>query len=362
MKQNYKISMYYDDYLIHYESLIAYELQSSDNSIIFYTNKESLEYLDINNINYVIEKNAKQSIKRFFIYKKFVLIILALGLFGAYLNSYRVQNIIFNIETPINNVIKEEIQTSYKKVLFFNFVNEDYESLAKDLRSRYSCYEWISINKNFDVIEVEIIKTGLDRELTDDLNGNIIATKDGVINSYLVHSGSVMIEKNDYVKKGDILIEGLYTNTVVSPKGVVLAHTFEEQTYIVEKEINDTILTGLTDKFYGINLFGNNINFIKDYKYSEYEQTKSTIFSIPFLFDIYKIEQFQKSDIIYINDNESAVEYGYSLVEENFIKNKVIDDEKIETSKLLNITEYDYYYEVTYLVKKLESIGEFEAI
>ncbi|MFI3252059.1 MAG: sporulation protein YqfD [bacterium] len=360
MKANYKISMYYDDYIVNHQDIIAYDLESKGNSIIFYTNKETLDYLNINNLNYVIERNIKEKIKKVLLLKKFVLFGIIIIGFGIYLNAYRVQNVIFNIETPINNEIKTRIETSHKKVFFFDFSNIDYQQLSKDLRSEYSCYEWISVTKNYDVIEVEIIKTGLDNNYVDDLYGNIVATKDGIIETYLVTGGDILVTRNQYVKQGDILIQGSYYDKTVTPKGVILAHTFETQVYQVPKVIEETQLTGEKESYYRLNIINNIFDLKSNYIYNEYSEESIEVFKMPFLFTVYKVNRYNKQNIIYNNDIDSAIEYGYSKVEEHFNKTKVLDEEEIETCMLLTSIEYDDYYEVTYLVKKIESIGKFE--
>ncbi len=360
MKLNYKISMYYDDYLKYHEDLIAQNLISQGNSIIFNTNKETIKHLDINNINYVIENNILERIKSTILLRKMILITLILIIFSVYMNTYRVSDINFNINTPINEQIKSDIEATYKKLMFFNFTTYNYQELSKDLRSKYTEYEWISINKEYDTINVDIIKTGLNNELKDDFIGNVVAIKDAIIESYIVHNGTLLVAHNDYVKKGDILIEGKYSESLVSPKGIILGHTFEEETYKINKIVKDESLTGKVDSFYGISIFNKSINLKKTYRYSINKEEKKLLFKIPYLFNLYKIDQYEKNDIIYNHDEESAINYGYTLIEENFIKNKVVDEEKLESNQMLYIEEYETYYEITYLVKKLESIGKFE--
>lgn len=360
MNKTYKISMYYDDYLVNHHNIIAHDIITKDNSVIFYTVKETIDYLNINDIQYVIETSLKQKVKDIIIFKKFIFFSLLILLFCIYINGYRVQNIIFNIDTPINDKIEEQISLSYKKLLFFNFTTVDLQKLSKDLRSEYSCYEWISISKNFDIIEVEIIKTGLNNQYEDELYGDIISTKEAIVESYKVFSGSVLIEKNQYIKPGDILIKGMYNDVIVSPKGVVLGYTFEIKTYKINKEITENKLTGSNTSFFKVDFLNKSIDITKEFKYNIYEETFKEYFKIPYVLTLYKVEHQEKENLTYFNDEESACEYGYTLIEQEFNDNKIISDEKIDTMKFLSSNEFDDYYEITYLVKKLESIGKFE--
>lgn len=362
MKKNYKISMYYDDYFIHHQSIKAFNLRTSNESIVFETDSESIGYLNDNNVKYIIEKNKFEFIKNIILLRKFVILSCVVMLFVLYMNSYRVNDINFNIDTPINDEIASSIESKYKKLLFFDFVTDDFVDLSKNLRSEYSCYEWISISKDYSTINVEITKTGLNQTYNDNLIGNIVASRDGVISSYIVYSGTVSISYNDYVKAGDILIKGAYEDILTTPKGVVMATTYSEETYQVPKTIYEEKLTGNMSYFYEVCILNNNFDILKETNYSLYQEISSSIFSIPNFLQINKIEHYEKNDIIYINDIDTAREYGLTLVDKNFTDNKVLEEESIVSKYVLTTTEYDDYFEITYLVKKLESIGEFEEL
>ncbi len=359
--KTYKISMYYDDYIKNHEQLKAIDLTTESNSIIFYTDKQTIDYLNLNNIQYNIEFSIKDKIKEILVFRKFIFITITLMIFCVYLNTYRVQDITFNIDTPVNETIKEKIQLSHKKVFFFDFTNVDYQELSKELRSEYSCYEWISVSKNYDVIEVEIIKTGLTNKYEDKVNGNIVASKDGIIDSYIVHNGDILIEKNQYVKKGDILISGSYYDKVVSAKGLILATTYEEKVYTVNKNIKEDKLSGVSKSFFRLNLFNNIINLNKE-AFSNFQEDSNELFKIPFIFSLSKVNIYESKEVSYEYDLQSAKEYGFTKVEETFNYNKVYEEEEILNTLILTYKEYDDYYEITYLVKTLESIGVFEEI
>lgn len=359
MKTNYKISMDYNDYIIYHEQITGIDLQSEGNSIIFYTNKETINFLDMNNINYIIETNLKDKIKSFLIFKKFIFVSILFLLFSLYLNTYRVQDVVFNIDTPINYIIEQRINASNKKVLFFDFNKIDYQQLAKDLRSEYPCYEWISITKDYDVVEVEIIKTGLDNTYSDNLDGDIVASKSGTIVSYLVHSGDILIEKNINVNKGDVLIKGSYYDTVVSPKGIVLANTFDIETYKIYKEDKNDELTSKSNSFYEFNII-NNIFDLNNQIYTDYNIIHNEIFKIPFIFTLSKVTHLELKEVVYYYDEQSAIDYAKSKSIENFNLNKTLDEEMIDSLIHYKTVEKDEYYEISILVKKIESIGVFK--
>ena len=98
------------------------------------------------------------------------------------------------------------------------------------------------------------------------------------------------------------------------------------------------------------------------FKKNNYEKSSveaTTKFNIPFIFNVKKVEEYEKNDIIYVYDRKSAETYARSVIENDFSNNKVLNSEKIIRLEMLKINEIDSLYEVTFLVKKTESIGVF---
>lgn len=60
---------------------------------------------------------------------------------------------------------------------------------------------------------------------------NIYASKDGVIQSIDVSSGNIVVQVNQFVKKGDLLVSNTITSTngenkIIATKGKVMAYTY----------------------------------------------------------------------------------------------------------------------------------------
>ena len=102
---NYQVSLDYDDYFANSQNITAKNIEVIGDSILFETNKEGLDYLDENNICYMLHKDKKAKRKHLLISKSGILIAILICAFLIYFNSFRVSKIAFNGTYPINEEI-----------------------------------------------------------------------------------------------------------------------------------------------------------------------------------------------------------------------------------------------------------------
>ncbi|MBQ9156032.1 MAG: sporulation protein YqfD [Eubacterium sp.] len=85
--------------------------------------------------------------------------------------------------------------------------------LEEQIREDFSDISWVSCERKGTELTVAVKETLDDKEteVLPDYPCNLIAAKEGVIDSIIVRSGTGKVRKGDKVKKGDVLIEGLIT-------------------------------------------------------------------------------------------------------------------------------------------------------
>ena len=355
--KEYKISIDYDDYFANSQIFTASNIEVVGDSIMFYTDKETIDLIENKNIRYMLHYSKKNEVKQLFKHKTGIFIGLLCVLFLVLMNTFRVSKIEFNGQYPINENIEEYITSQNQQILFFSFHKHNYQELAKELRSVFSEYEWISISKKGSTIFVDIEPTTTkDVKDDDNLIGSIVAKKSGMITEYVVFNGSGMVEVNTYVKAGDILISGQATKA----KGYVLATVFEQREITVKKEDIKTELSGKVSKYNQLNLFNKFFNLNKKEEFINSDIVSKSVFSIPYIININKIEEYEKNDIIYTYTKDSAISYAKSIIEDDFNTSRVLDGEKILRIEELIVKEAEDSYVITLLVKKIESIGEFK--
>lgn len=350
---NYKISIDYDDYFANSNLFNARNIEIVGDSIMFTTDKETIDLIDSKNIRYMSHESKKEKIKVLFKYKTGIIFGLLIAIFFVIMNTYRVSDVIFNENYPINSEIVSYIQNDSRRIMFLDFHKNNYQTLAKDIRSFYPEYEWISISKKGSVIYVNIDQVDLVKNEDNDLKtGNIVAKKSGMIKEFAIYNGSSNLTQNTYVREGDILISG-------QAKGYVLATVYEQITINVSKVSSKNEATGKVINYNQITLFGKEFNINKKENFNDSYNVTKNIFTIPYVISVNKIEEYEKNDIIFTYDKSSAITYAQTIIEDTFNKNKVLNQEEILLIENILTIENEDNFLITFLVKKIESIGEF---
>lgn len=363
---NYKIKMEQKDFLKTSGKLKAKNVIVNANKVTFYTDKQSLDYLDNSKIEYELLTTVKrETLKHINLVKPFILGLVVLCTM-LYMNTYRVAKINFNKETPINLQIEDDLKSQFRHLYFSNYCSIDYYEYSKNLRVAYPAYPFINCSKNGSTINVSIYEYDESYQtLKDDPIGNIIATKDGVITEYHIYNGVTDIKKNDYVKKGQILAYSnmlTFTNRTdtlyTSAKGLFLANTYEESLVTVPKIVSSESLSGKTNSYYELEIGSTSIPFGKN-SFNTFSSVSNTKFSLFGFINYNKLTYKEINTTTLTYDYDEAYDYAVSKINKDFYDNISVEQECISKMALLNDTETDDSYTFLFLVKKLESIGKF---
>lgn len=169
-----------------------------------------------------------------------------------------------NTRIPEETIVKQLKDCGLYKGRFTK--NIDVKSVKKKMLAHNSEISWIGISIKGAKAEVEIVEKVLKPYIVPkDEPANIVASKDGVIESIVVKEGFAVAEKGDTVKKGQLLVSGINE----SKQGdIMLVHSqadiklrtwnYLTKTYPLIKE--ERISTGEREKFYCIEVLGKRIN------------------------------------------------------------------------------------------------------
>ena len=359
----YKIIMSKNDFFKIHNRIATSNLEINKDDVTFEVELGSLNILKESGYSYHLVDSFRIKLKEF-MNKYYLLVFGILLVFSIlYINSYRVNKIIFNTKTPINSKIEAAIEENYKKIFTFNFSNLNYTEFSKSLRAKYVEYPYINVyNKNNDIlVDIYTYNDNYPIENKGSSTGDIIATKDGVVDNIYVYNGCSLVSKNKYVKKGDILISGTINNNFVVSKGLVLGYTFEKAVISIPKEEKVEVLTGNTQSYFDISIANFKFSINKENEYSLYEYEYKTKFNIFDFFSIKEIEEYEKNDIIKENTQDLAIEIGKEKLITDFEACRISDQEYIVDVKPYHIIENKDDYEITYILKKYESLGVFQA-
>lgn len=355
-----KVKMKKQDFYNSSIELKASNISCDDSYVLFDTDAKSVESLKKS--RYEIEVIGKEKkLKKGYLISIVLSLFIFLGI--IYVNSFRISSISYNIETPLNEEISKRLYNNSKKLFCFDFININYEAFSKELREEYPMYPWIRVTKKASKINVNIYEydDNYPKE-TLDTPGNIIASKDAVIDSYIIYNGSGNIHINQYVKKGDILVSGFIsssTSEAVAAKAKILGYTYENYQMEIKKQNKNEILTGKREKYYELDLLSLDYKFNYKNLFTNYDLKTKTVFNLFDIMKVKEIEEYEKYDIMKAYNKDEAIEYAKSKITADFEVNKKLDDEKIIDLRIVGFSEDDDKYYIQVLAKKYESITSF---
>lgn len=267
-------------------------------------------------------------------------------------------NIIFDVQVihssaEIRKLVLDELENyDIKKKSFIK--SYDYiQKIKKDILNKYKKkIEWLEIENigTKYIVRVEERKI-IDIE-EDNTPQHIIATKSAVIKKVISSSGVIVRNTNDYVKKGDIIINGQLTPEVKTrAKGIVYGEVWYNISVSYPFHYQEVKLTGRKKTVLSLQFL--NHSFSLDFnKYKTKKIENKNIFKHSFLpIGLVKQMQSETNVIDKIYTIEEAIErvaiLGRSKMEEKLLDNEYIINEKqlkvdVKESKI----EVDIFYSV----------------
>lgn len=244
------------------------------------------------------------------------------------------------------------------------------EEIVNKIRIDRDDLAWIGIEIKGTNAIIKVVEAREKPEIVDESSfSNIVASKDAEIYSINAQNGTIIAEKGQFVKKGDLLIagwmEGKYTGKYyVNSNGTVKGKVIYSQTEKIDKKERKRERTGNINKKYAIKLKNFKINFYKRLsKFKNYDTiyTSKNVKLFPNFYipvEIIKYTNYEVEETEVIHDKEEAESLGKLKAEEkldSLISGEIVD-KNIET------IEYDDYYEVRVTYTVVESIGTKEKI
>ncbi len=292
-----------------------------------------------------------------------------ISFFISLLFLYMLCNTIFDIKINTeNNDFKKIIINSlsdydiekYKRKKNFNDIQNIKNKILFDNKDRI---EWIEIREigcNY-IIDVtpRIKKEGYD---INDIPSDIVASKDGKILYIVSTKGQTVKEKNDYVKKGEVLISGNIMKNdklsyQVNSEGLVYAETWYRVKTTIPFEYVEYIDTGKMVNRYYLDVFGTEMTLIGLYKKNNTLNTKKLLLDKPYLpFRLYK-EEMKIYDYKKFHINESEAFNEAIKRSDRKIKDILDVDEYIISKKVLKKEVFSSKIIVEVFYKVYENIG-----
>lgn len=273
----------------------------------------------------IINKKGINYIKEKIIKYKVLFISFIIGLVLLIILS----NIIFDIDIITdNNTLKNKIKNELKyngidRYLFkksYNSLNK----IKKNIKNKYKDnIEWIEIKNVGTKVIVNIVERKVDNKKIDNEIYSIVSTKNSIVKNIVTEQGISLVQKDQYVKKGDILI----TSDI-----------------ILNEEIKNRV--SAKGRVYGETWYKVKVEFPLNYKEIKYT---SNIRKIPYIrlgksfYELFKYKYYDRKNIFNYKDNLNIFEIGLEEIKEKKISNKKYNLEEAkkeaikEASKQINL-------------------------
>lgn len=175
-------------------------------SSIFYRNKIKKVFT---NIKLLSSSGILSLILKSLTYKIILFCIILSCLYYFYLSSFIWKVNISGSNEQINELIEYQLIDNGIKIGKKRPSNKDLYKLENGIYENVKNeIEWLEIRKKGCVINVSYLKR---RKEMEDITsrGKLYASKDGVIKQINIESGVVKVKENQYVKKGDLLVDDI---------------------------------------------------------------------------------------------------------------------------------------------------------
>ena len=337
------------------------DLKEENGNIEFYATEKSLKKIES-----LIEVESFDRRRHFiarFMRKHLVAVIGCLLIVLALVNlNMSVAAVRFTDSDTYDQEVLTYLEKYYRRVGPFCYLNANLTDINYDLRSTFYQYEWIGVRKNGAVLYLDIKKLTNPPRDEPTAPGALYAKKEGIVKEYHVEKGTVLIQEEQYVNRGDLLISGEvphYNDVVewVRAKGYVLAEVLQYHDYTVPKKTSELIRTGRLEIYKAYVLFGRQINKtpsqFENYVVEEGPTKGGKIFQIKTFY------RYEIKEVSTVYNEEEAVEYAKSLVYKEFRHAKTVEKERIVYNRLVRIEADENYYYIRLIVKSYQNIAEF---
>lgn len=282
-------------------------------------------------------------------------------------------NIVFDIEVvhsnkDVRNLIKEELkQNGIKKYT----LKKPYKKLdkikEKILNSHPDEIEWLEIETKGTKYIVRVEEREIIKNKEDNLPRNITAKKDAVIKKVTASKGVITRDTDDYVKKGDTIINGDIILEEKKSMGKVKAEgkVYGEVWYVTKTEYPFVYYeekeTGRKKESYNIKILNKDIE-LGTKKYKNKKVTEDIILSHPLL-PIKLVHQKQKEVKIIsqvLTFDEALIKAKQHAIDK--MKKNLKKEEYIIRSKYLKSTVKENKIEVEFFFAIYEDITDYKEI
>lgn len=357
---------------LHRMKIQLYKIEYQDNSVIIWIDRENFSELKKIKTIYKIELINYHGVLRIeYLLKKYSLFILMMGI--GILLILTLSKMIFSVEVihvkkEYRDFIKEELKKEGIDLFHFQKTFDKQEQIVKKITTTYrDKIEWLEIERIGTKYIAKVEERKYSNVKDDETPRDIIAKKDGRILEIEASTGTVIAKKDQYVKKGDVLISGQIKNkdilmAEVKAEGKVKALTWYTVNVSLPYYYQEEKATGEKRKALNIQILSKKWNFSNGKKFSNKKtlpifEIKNPL--IPISISLCEEEKIDKTEKLYTRDLASI---EASRIAREKLKQKLGNDIEILYEKSLKITEENSKIDIEIFFTLKEDITAYQEI
>lgn len=338
------------------------------NEIIIKIYKKNLEKIEEIKTIYDIEI---VSYKGFYKYKELLkenkLIVITIILSFSFI--WYLSNTIFYIDvihndSTIRNLIKEELNENgiriYSLKKDYDYINKVKNKIMEKHKDKI---EWLEIEETGTRYIVKVEERKINNIIENNKPRNLVAKKDAIVLNIEASEGVIQKNKNDYVRKGDIIVSGNVDlngeiKKTVTATGTIYGEVWYKLTIEYPLNYVETKITGETKNVYTIKFLNLNLSLYNNYLVTK-EKTIYKSKTIPF-----SIIKQTKNKTLEINQKLTEEEAINKAIETGLekIKSKLNDKEYIIDTKKLKVETNNSKIILELFVSVCEDITDYSLI
>ncbi|AOH55754.1 sporulation protein YqfD [Peribacillus muralis] len=267
------------------------------------------------------------------------------GLIAFLLCIFVLSNMVWGIEVKdakpaTEHAIRKELDKMGVKIGKLQFFVDDVDTIQRKLSDRISALTWVGVELKGTTYHFRVVEKRQPKEVEKTSPQNLVASKKAVIADMYVKKGQSIVNVNDYVGKGQLLVSGLIgkedKQEIVSAQGVIKGKTWYNAEVKIPMKTKFSVLNGNeTNKHYlKMGDFSLPVWGFKDPKYDKQEK-ETTLKPFHFLqwelpISYKQVTLRSKEDIVRSYTREEAVKEGRKMAKAELKKHLDEEDEIIE--------------------------------
>ncbi len=224
------------------------------------------------------------------------------------------------------------------------FFIDDVENIQRQLTHNIQVITWVGVELKGTTFHLEVVEKKEPKKVEEMGPQNLVAKKEAVITKIFVEKGQQLVNANDHVSKGELLVAGTIgkegQTELVSAKGEIIGETWYKSNVELPLQSTFQVFNGNEKEKHSVKLGNVNIPFwgFGKPKYKEFE-TEMSAKNVRFLKWELPISfvntTFRESEqVTRTYSNEEAVEIAKEIARKD-IKSQLSEDANIKGEKIL---------------------------